>query len=540
MSETEQTTETVHQAPPRRSALAEGSMLSAGVLLVLALWAMVNYLGWRHYERFDWTSSQLYTLSEKSERVLAQIDRDIDIVTVIRADSPVYTQVDELVERYVAANPERIERRDLDTARDRLELEQMIQTYNIERENVIVIATDDDRRVVDEFDLVEYDMAGPMGQPSVREFKGEQQITSAILSLIESEKPTIRFTSGHGEVPTAPSRGASLSRAASLLGGDNFDLQEWRSLGEADVPADTDLLVIAGPESGFLPPELDAFSRYLDGGGRMLVFADVVFEPGGEQQIADLGLGEWLASYGVELHDDIVIDPASALPLFGAETIFTAEYGNHPIVETLAESGTPVLLGLTRSMAQGDVPGDAQVVDLVRTSSEAWGETDFASLDRVEAGEGDFTGPLTLAMAVSFPGRVDDPLDEPPADPVDDAADASAGETAEEATEETAGETTDEPLEPSEDREARLVVFGDVDLATDGSVGNGGNALLLLNTFNWLVEREELIEIEGREPKQSRLSMTQGEFYSLLGIVLGLLPLLAVVAGVWVWLRRRR
>ncbi len=58
------------------SGLVKGSMLGVGVLLAVALTILVNVVGWKYYERFDWTSSKLYSLSEKSLNVLAGLDRD--------------------------------------------------------------------------------------------------------------------------------------------------------------------------------------------------------------------------------------------------------------------------------------------------------------------------------------------------------------------------------------------------------------------------------------------------------------------------------
>ena len=91
-------------------------VVAGGLILVLALFAMVNYLALRHYQRFDWTGSKLYTLSEKSENVLKDLQKDIELVVVLNPGSQNYTAVDELLDRYVAANPQRISRRDLDAA----------------------------------------------------------------------------------------------------------------------------------------------------------------------------------------------------------------------------------------------------------------------------------------------------------------------------------------------------------------------------------------------------------------------------------------
>ena len=58
---------------------------SAGVLLVAALVGIVNYLGMRYYHRFDWTSSQLYSLSDKTKSILAGLDRDIEVTLFLPA-----------------------------------------------------------------------------------------------------------------------------------------------------------------------------------------------------------------------------------------------------------------------------------------------------------------------------------------------------------------------------------------------------------------------------------------------------------------------
>ncbi len=81
----------------RTGGLARASLLSAGVLLVAALVGIVNYLGMRYYHRFDWTSSQIYSLSEKTLSILAGLDRDIEVTLFLREDSPLYDSSKELL-----------------------------------------------------------------------------------------------------------------------------------------------------------------------------------------------------------------------------------------------------------------------------------------------------------------------------------------------------------------------------------------------------------------------------------------------------------
>ena len=140
-----------------------------------------------------------------------------------------------------------------------------------------------------------------------------------------------------------------------------------------------------------------------------------------------------------------------------------------------------------------------------------------------------------LGVAVSFTPRADG------------AGTEGDGEGAEEGAPE--GDTPVELFEPetaadagadgeSAD-EARLVVFGDLDFAA-AQIGSANNVYLVLNTFNWLVQREQLISIDGRKPEETKLFLTSSELLSVLGLVMLLMPGLAIVAGVSVFMRRRR
>ena len=547
-----------------RRQMIQGSTVGAGIVLVLALFAMVNHLAMRHYKRFDWTSSQLYSLSEKSLSVARSIDRKIDMVIFLSPASELYDAVDELLARYAAANPEFIRKREVDPARNLLQAQRLVEQYGIERENVVVIATEDDRRVIGELELAEYDYSGTQfGQPpKLTEFKGEQLITSALLALVEARKPRVLFTTGHGEAQLERGDQRSLSQARDLLGRDNFEIEEWSSLGKSEVPAGTDLVVVAGPTTNFLPPELDLFSSYLDSGGRLLMLLDPVFAEG-TRSMVDLGLGGWLAGYGVEIAADIVIDPTSELPFFGPETIFTDSYGSHPIVESLEQTRTRVLLPLARSVSRSeDAPDGYEVTELVKTSDAGWGETNLAALEDVALDDGDVQGPVTLAVAVSFEVQSPEASFGAP-----DSAEGATGDSAgEPVAESSGGEAGGEPsggevagieaFDGDEDEEggdggeadapdarrpeARLVVFGDLDFASDSQIANGANGVLLLNALNWLVKREELIDIEARRPEQTSLSLSQGEMAQIYLLVLAVMPGLAVAFGVWIYIRRRR
>jgi ABC-type uncharacterized transport system involved in gliding motility auxiliary subunit len=453
----------------------------------------------KYYKRFDWTSSQIYSLSEKSVNVLKGLKRDVDFYVFLSPDQQreLYQPTTEVLARYGSAS-RRVHVRIVDAAKNPIEAQQLSQKYGVTTTGVVV-ASGNDRRVIDSNDLAELDFRTMQstGQPQMTGYKGEQLFTSAILQLSEGRKPKILFTTGHGEHSLDDQGGHGLSGAQQILGRDNFDLSEWSSLGQTAVPAGTDLLVIAGPTSSFVKPELDAFAAYLSSGGRILVMLDPTLGQAGASGLVQTGLEPWLAENGIKAGQDIVVDPSNPLPFFGPETIFSRNYGDHPITKALAESNLPVLVSLSRSIGQGKAAG-LKVTELMRTSAEGWGETGLGNLEKVSRDTQDLAGPVPLAAAVE-------------SDPA-----------------------------PVGRKGLRMVVFGDSDFATNQLLeANVANSVMLSNTLNWLVEREALLGIPPKKTEQVRLTLTGGEFRNVLLLAV-LLPVLSVVMGAAVVFRRRR
>jgi ABC-type uncharacterized transport system involved in gliding motility auxiliary subunit len=485
-----------------RRRLAKTGTLSAGILLILALLAFVNYFSARYYKRFDWTSARLYSLSEKSRDILQQLKNDVDVVMLMPPEAPTYGPSHELLQRFAATSPH-IHLRLVDPEKSPAVAEQLARQYNVTTAGV-VFASGQNRRVVDATELADFDFSGAQfGQaPEMTGFKGEEMFTSALLQISEGRKPKVLFTVGHGEHSLDDASGHGLSSAREILGRDNFDIEEWTSLGKPAVPEKTDLVVIAGPTSSFVQPEIAALTAYLKGGGRMLVLLDPTLTG---STLADTGLETWLAGYGVKIGRDIVVDPANPLPFFGSETLFVKDYGEHPITKALRSGSLPVVVTLARSVGKGDAPpAGTQVTELLHTSNQGWGETDLAHLEQVAKDAKDTPGPVSLGVAVEIKGA---------------GAEAGAGAS----------------------RPSRLVVYGDSDFATKQLVdANANNSMLLDNSLNWLVERETLLGIAPRKTEQVRLSLTQGELRTVYALALLVLPGLAVGAGIYIHLRRRR
>ncbi len=495
--------------------LAKTGLLSAGILLVAALLLIVNYFGWKYHKRFDWTSTALYSLSEKSEKVLKSIDRDVEVVVLLspQKQQALFGPTRELLDRYAAAS-RRLKVRYVDPERNPVEAQQLARRFGLENASVVFEAGDT-KKVVDAGDLAEYDYSSMSfgGQPTLSAFKGEQLFTNALIQLGQTRQPKIRFTTGHGEASLDGADERGLSSLRELLKGDGFAVESWTSLGQPSVPEDTDLLVIAGPQANFVEPEIAAIGAYLDRGGRLLALLDPVLSRTGTGLVAS-GLEPLLAKHGVRVDDDIVVDPSNPLPMYGAGTLFSNSYGNHPIVEPLSRQSLPMLVSLARSVRPMDGPAGSKVTQLLETTPAGWGETNLTALDRVNKDDADLSGPLSLAVAVGGPSK-------PPV-PTDDDVPAPSP-------------VPDDPKAP------RLVVFGDSDLATNQFWNvNVGNANAIANAVNWLVERKDLIAIPPKKTEQTHLTLTGSQLWNVWILILGVLPGLAIAAAIVVRMRRRR
>jgi len=491
----------------RRQSLRYGVAGGVALIVVIALVLMVNWIGGRHYKRWDWTSSQLYTLSEKSLDLVRGLDSELRIVVFMVPGSPLFDQAEELLERYAAAS-NHIVLEYIDPEREPLRTKTLAEQYGVSMADTVVFIAGDRTKYVTSEQMVEYDYAGMQygQQPTVRAFKGEEQFTSAILSLVAPDVPRVFFVTGHGEASlasqgTGTAADLGLAVLADALRRENIQAEQI-NLFSGTVPDEADVVAIVGPTRAYTEAEITALDAFLDRGGRLLVALDPVIEPDGTMR--PTRLEGFLAARGVVVNDDLVVDPSRKLPFFDLSAVYLTEFADHPIAKGL--DGIAVLFTYTRSLVTDS--DDARV--LVETTSDGWGETDLGMLQRgapVVFDDGvDTPGPAAVAVVVEGPALAREPA----------------------MTEEDAEETT-----------FRLVVFGDSDFLRDLDIANAGNEILALNAINWLAARDHSMGIPPRDVESMSLYIGQQKMRIIMVVVLLVMPGAAIAMGLMVWRRRR-
>ncbi|HVN31902.1 MAG TPA: GldG family protein [Thermoanaerobaculaceae bacterium] len=476
----------------RKERIAVASSATAGVVLALVLVGMVNWLGYRHYVRGDWTSSKIYSLSDKTKNVLKGIKDEVRVVVLMTPTTPLFTETKELLSRYEAMTP-KLKVEFIDPERDPLRTKQLAQEFGVSAANTVVFAAEGRKKYVTSDQLADYDYSGmQMGQPpKLKGFKGEEQFTAAILGVVSPKVPKIYFVIGHGEHDPDSVGEDGMSQFREQLKRDNLEVEKTALL-SGSVPADCDLLVIAGPRAPFTDPEKSALSGYLEKGGRALVLLDPVL---GAQQRPS-GLEEFLKTCGVQVNDDLVIDPSRKLPFFDVSAVYVTDFRSHPVVDGL--QGLAVLLPVARSVTTVSASGATSTI-LLTTSDKGWGETNLEALlktGQAQKDAKDTPGPVPLGVAAQS--------------------------------------------EKDKDKGWRLVVFGNSAFLTNAQIANAGNVNLGQNAVNWLAKQEQALGIAPRSPEQVQLFLSATQMRNVFLISLVGLPVLAIVLGVAVWWRRRR
>jgi len=444
------------------------------IIIVLGILVLINFLGTRHHRRFDTTAENRFSLSDHTVKVLRGVDREVVISAFIQGED---TGLQDLLSEYAYAS-RRISFRFIDPDRE----PNMARVYEITRYGTIVVESGD----------------------KVERIEGgqEEELTNAILSVTQEGKKVVCVLSGHGEKDIDSDEPGGYGTVREALEDENYEVRRLILATEGEVPEDCSVLLMAGPEKSPLEGELEAVTRYLDGGGKLMV----LLEPH-----PAAGLSGFLTTYGLQVGQDLVLDASGVGRLFGMGPAMplVSRYEAHAITD---QFDLMTFFPTARSVTPApSPPPDLTVQPLARTSPNSWGETQLGTeTAQLDPGT-DLQGPVTIAAAVEA-GR----------------------ESARETTVETA------PADTAADRPiTRLVVFGDSDFASNAYFSTSGNGDLFLNALNWLAQEEDLISIRPRDLADRRVTLTPRQSRTVFFISVILMPLAALMVGTAVWFRRR-
>lgn len=436
-------------------------------IAVVGALIVINFLVYNHSKQWDLTEDKKNTLAPESIETLRTLTEPVKAEAYYSPNFPIGTTRD-LLENYKRSSNGEFDYEVIDPVQNPVRANEA----KVTRDGTIVL------RSGDRMEQVSY--------------ASEQEITAAIIRLVNPGQRTVYFLTGHDEHNIESLDQQSYSQVKSSLTAKNYTINTLNLLANPQIPEDALAVIIAGPKKPLSENEVSILDSYLNQGGSVVYLSD----PRPTTNFGDQPdpMANYLAqNWGVTLGEDIIIDLNNAQqPLVAVG----AQFGSHPITAKMVTSA--VLLPIARSIQIANpLPQNINLTVLVSTTQNSWGETDYESINSQQVTPdqaNDLMGPLNLAVA-------------------------------------GVNNTT----------QGRIVVIGDSDFAVDQNFVAYGNGDFILNSIDWAAEQENLINLTPKQTTQRLLvvpeRMTMGLI--LFGSIF-LLPGVIILTGITVWIQRKR
>jgi hypothetical protein len=478
-----------------------GFDVAVRTVLVLAVVAMVNYLGAHFFGRFYLSSQTRIQLAPRTLDILKSLTNHVDVTLYYdtKDENNFYPDIVALLNEYRSANP-RISVKTVDYVRDAGEAQKIKERYKLNAptdKNLVIFERPPDKpsdsvgpfKIAPGDALTQYTLE-QIPNEKEREFRrkpvafnGEMMFTSMLLAL-ENPKPLAAyFLQGHGEPALNDSGNLGYLKFGSILAQNYIAVQNLELTGDNPVPIDCNLLIIAAPTVPLSDLELQKIKKYVADGGRLFVLFNYasVNRPTGLEPI--------LQDWRVNVSSDFVKDRNNS-----TDDIVVRKFSSHPVVNPLTQLALQVIR--PRCVARMDwqnPPANApQVDELAFSSDNSVLVSDPAAPPR--------SYPLMVAVEQRPVAGVANPR----------------------------GNT-------------RMIVVGDSIFLGNYCIEAGGNRDFVSYAANWLLDRTTLLKGIGPRPvTEFRLLMTRTQQREVRWLLLGALPGAVLLFGCLVWLVRRK
>ena len=466
-----------------------GANVALSIVGVIGIAVFLNAIVTHRFDkRADLTTLQLYTISDQTKTVLKSLEKDIEVIAFFSRNSSQNAQAAARAEDMLELYARETKFLTISFKNPYTDI-QLKDLYDIQRDGTVIFKSEDGQEKVTIVD--------------------EQKFTSAILKLIRNETKKIYFLVGHEEHSVDDFNNNGYSDVRTELEHQNYAAFPLSLSTKPDIPADCEVLVIAGPKAAFARPELNAVEKYLTRNGKLFLLLDPSVTSAKD---INSGLVRLMKRWGVTIGNDLVLDHARYAIWFGGPIAPLPEPQSHDITLSMQDAVTfPVTRSVTPIV---DRPATLSVKPLLKTvggMGVSWGETqrepdgtfseDFT--DFTYTAGADTPPPVSVAVAIERKNDTDGN-----------------------------GSATHDPT--------RIVVFGDSDFAAN-AIFRAPARDLFLAAINWLTLEEDLVAIRPIDLRQQALRELTIQDVRVVQITsVFFIPIIVFIAGLTVWWQRRK
>jgi ABC-type uncharacterized transport system involved in gliding motility auxiliary subunit len=428
-----------------------GTVAVFSTLLVVGIIAMLYIFTLRTGIVIDMTQGERFTLSKETLEVIDAANRSVEArIRITGFYAPLQLRLQEIDNQYWEL---------YNGATDKITLEYIdplaepakaapYGAYLTQGINVFVAFEDENG------DLI-FQSTIPVAGTRIQ----ERDMTEAITRLLLRGRFKVYFESGLDTLSAGDESAEGASIVNSLLRTNGIETNALNLAQLADsgnpIPVDASAVIFARPKRQLTQAEIDIIDAYVQQGGSLFIFTDVILSPDSFLQEDSVFNSYLWDTFGLRALDYVVIDEASSQET-STNLVSAAVYPGNPIGENMDIENDPqssTLFRLARPIEVDETP-PVNNGSVILTSPFSWAESDVDRLIRDnqrEYNEGDdIQGPVTTV------------------------AWANNKETG-----------------------SKLVIVGDTDFMTNGQIlSPQGNSILFFDSIGWMTGFTEEVSFE--------------------------------------------
>ncbi len=345
-------------------------------VLVVAVNLLLNYVP-DQYTSYDVTANKIYTLTDDTKEMAANLTDDITIYVLTEEASK-----DEDLDKTLTQ---------LEGLSDHIQVEYVSPVanpkfyYNYTSEepanNSLIVVGSKNSTVVDYNQIYTYEMNYNTYSYELTGYDGEGQLAAAIVYVTTEDIPKFYITAGHGELEFEDT-------FLNALAKENVAYEELTLHSVDEIPADAQGIIINAPTSDFSKEDADKIIAYLEQGGN--VFLLPTFTEESMEQFERI-----LDFYGVSMVDGMIVEQDREYYYQSPYYLFPS-IASDEVTQRIMDGS--VFAPLSRGLSYEEETEGIYYTPLLTTSDSAFSKVNVTNADDYNKTKDDIDGPFVISL----------------------------------------------------------------------------------------------------------------------------------------------
>lgn len=532
--------------PFNKKKLKYGSVAVVITVVFIAVVVFVNLIAEiltdKKNLKLDLTAQKYYEVSQDTIDYIKDVKKDVVIDVMYQKEnfekSSYMKMVLETLNKYQQNSDHiEVEFHDIVSEPDVINKYSDVYSGTIQQGSIVVACGDRVKVISSIDDLFTIDTSSyyQTGSSTITGYKGEQELTSAVMSVTDANPKKAAFITGYNGSSIYHSYNSNaVNSLYNLMNKNGYEISQIDILNDDLSPDDYDIVVLPAPVNDLTTDCISKLDDFLYNGGKldrnMIYIADIF-------QYKTPNIDDFLEIWGIEVGDSVVYE--SNADKNQKVTISTGS-AEAPIVSSVDDDFTsglsntklPIVAPVSRNInLLFDANVDRTTNSLLQTSDTAYlYPLNMKSVDEAKAEAAE------QEQAASDAENSTEATEEET-----EATTKFDTETAEKATQNVMALAKKTNTENNETHTNNLLVIGGMSLVDPNLTSSAtyNNAEFIVNAINQICGKENGIIIAEKSLTQTTIDITAAQITTIRRIIEYVIPLIVIAAGIFVYVWRK-